>query len=503
MRRFFPHLGLFLLMMSCSATALVGAEYSQLWGADGSAWSPTSLLPDVSQAGFSRGQKPIPDVPVVATVTSFGAVGDGVQDDTKAFQAALAQAPAGAILVPPGRYLISDVLIINRPNVVLRGSGPAQTTLWFPKSLSAVKPAKGKTTTGLVTTSYSFGHGFLTIRGSIPVEHVKSLTAPVARGEDRLTVESTEGFAVGDVVEIRGVDDPKMHLIQHLYQQQAGSISKLADQFVAVTARIMALNGNQVRIDRAFPCDLDLRFKPRIGHPRPSVNGSGIEGFRLEFPDVPYPGHFKEPGFNGVELATVSDCWVRNLVIHNADSGIFVDEGSRFCTVDGIRITASATRVTEGASGHHGIEIKLSDDNLVTDFHVECRFIHDLTVERAARNVFERGTAVDLCIDGHKYTPWANVFTDLDAGAGTRLWEHGGGADLGGAHAAWTTFWNISAAKPQRDPPRDYGPDIMNFVGVGPGGGKPTGTRWWETMDPRVLIPSNIYRAQVDKLRHH
>ena len=41
------------------------------------------------------------------------------------------------------------------------------------------------------------------------------------------------------------------------------------------------------------------------------------------------------------------------------------------------------------------------------------------------------GRGEDLTFDHHKYANHANLFTDLDAGAGTNIFLSGGGAKLG------------------------------------------------------------------------
>lgn len=64
-------------------------------------------------------------------VTRFGAVGDGVADDTAAIQAAIDALPdrGGAVLFPAGTYKISNSLII--PNAFMaRGDGSSSTVIW-------------------------------------------------------------------------------------------------------------------------------------------------------------------------------------------------------------------------------------------------------------------------------------------------------------------------------------------------------------------------------------
>lgn len=63
------------------------------------------------------------------SVKDFGAVGDGVADDTSAIQAAIdavTLAGGGVVVAPPGAYLIAGDGIINiKANVILRGAGAA------------------------------------------------------------------------------------------------------------------------------------------------------------------------------------------------------------------------------------------------------------------------------------------------------------------------------------------------------------------------------------------
>ena len=54
------------------------ALQSDLWGVAGERWTAVSRLPDVSYAGYQRGEQEIPSPAVVASVRDFGAVGDGV-----------------------------------------------------------------------------------------------------------------------------------------------------------------------------------------------------------------------------------------------------------------------------------------------------------------------------------------------------------------------------------------------------------------------------------------
>ena len=113
-------------------------ECSQLWGEAGELWEPKNRLPDFSYASYHMGEDPIPDVPVGLYVKDFGAKGDGIADDSQAFLDAIEAIKDGAIYIPPGRYKITQVLEINKSNLVLRGAGTEATVLYFPKHLGDV-----------------------------------------------------------------------------------------------------------------------------------------------------------------------------------------------------------------------------------------------------------------------------------------------------------------------------------------------------------------------------
>lgn len=60
----------------------------------------------------------------IVSVKDFGAIGDGVTDDTAAIQAAVDATPTGTtIYFPAGTYAVSDEIRINKP-LVVRGAGP-------------------------------------------------------------------------------------------------------------------------------------------------------------------------------------------------------------------------------------------------------------------------------------------------------------------------------------------------------------------------------------------
>ncbi len=489
-----------------SATAAFPAAMSSaLWGEHGEKWNSTSRLPDFSFAGYHCGEKALPNVPPGVSVKDFGAKGDGVTDDSQAFLDALAKVRSGAIEVPPGRYRITHILEITRANLVLRGAGQDKTILFFPTPLNDIQPNWGATTTGERTSNYSWSGGFVTLRGSFGSKSLANIVADAKRGDTSIRGSASNQLRVGQRIEVFQSDTPDNSLAIHLYSGDSGSVQNLkGGTRTSLICRITRIDGDRVHLDRPLRCDVRGAWHPQLRSFEPTVTESGIENICFEFPNQPYQGHFTELGFNAIALSGVADCWVRNIRTVNADSGVFI--GGNFNTVQGVVLESQRAQDKQNCVGHHGISLG-GGDHLVTDFDFRARYIHDITVSHhCSGNVCAHGRGVDLALDHHRYAPYENLFTDLDAGAGTRLWKCGGGADLGKHCGARGTFWNIRSAKPLAYPPAGFSPPSMNLVAletIQPSETAPDG-KWFEVINPAAIQPQDLHAAQLQqRLRSH
>ncbi|KAI9002202.1 pectin lyase fold/virulence factor [Hyaloraphidium curvatum] len=485
-----------------------GPQRSLLWGASGELWHPAGRVPDFSFAGYRCGELPIPQPPVIASVVDYGAKGDGLSDDTAAFNAGLAEAPEGAVLVPAGRYRITGVVTISRPRVVLRGEGPGRSVLVFDRPLTDVEPNWGATTTGLRTSNYSWSGGFLTIKGSsMGAQHVADVVGEARRGDLEIALSSVDGLSPGRWVEISIRDDDSRTLTSYLHGGDPGGFFKLPPPTTRQPARIASVDAHTktIRLDRPLRNDLRPSWAPRLAALAPTVTDSGIESLRFEFPPAPWRGEFTELGHNAAAISGAAHCWIRDVAIHNADSGVYAN--GIHCTLDGIVLTADRPVETSnsylaegGCVGHHGLTANGSD-NLVTRFDFRANYVHDLTVEgaSAAGNVFSRGRGNDLCFDHHRKCNHANLFSDLDCGAGNRIWRCGGGADLGRFCGARGLFWNLCAGRPLCPPPAGWAGPELAMVGLRtelPSATPEVG--WWlEAAGPEGVEPAEVHAAQV------
>jgi len=474
-------------------------SHSALWGQTGEHWTPDSRLPDFSWAGYHSGLEEPPRLPTGISVKTFGAVGDGVHDDTDAFLQAIAEAQ-GAIEIPAGRYKITRILEITRPNVVLRGEGPDRTVLFCPVHLTDIRPDWGATTSGKRTSNYSWSGGIVWFRGRADFPRLTPIVGTAKRGASTLAVSDSSSLRPGQRIMIRQSDTPENTLARHLYSNDPGDTAQLKGSVVArLVCRIVAVRGNEIDFDRPLRFDVDPSWSPEILGFDPTVSECGIEDLGFEFPEVPYAGHFLELGYNALAITHAADCWARNLRIHNSDSGMFVF--GYFCSFSGITLACSRPEdPVSQCTGHHGVYFQ-GDDNLFTNFDYQTRFIHDISLCLGAGNVFSEGRGIDLCFDHHKRAPYENLFTNIDLGQGSRPWRCGGGWALGKHCAGRGTFWNLISRDPIPYPFEDFGPPSMNLVGLR--SSDPAATeyngRWLEATSGTPITPPNLHQAQVQK----
>jgi len=68
-----------------------------------------------------------------------------------------------------------------------------------------------------------------------------------------------------------------------------------------------------------------------------------------------------------------------------------------------------------------------------------------------------------MVFDHHRRAPFSNLYTEISAGEGNRLWQGGGDESDGPMSGAWETFWNVTAAHPVGIAPWAI---QGNFIGV-------------------------------------
>jgi hypothetical protein len=480
-----------------------GPATSALWGERGESWSSKGRLPDFAYAGYHHGERPVPTRIAETSVTNFGAVGDGKTDDTAAFKNALSKAAGKVIAIPPGRYVITDILELRNSGTVLRGAGHKQTTIYVPIPLETIRSDTGATTTGTPTSNYSWSGGILWAKGRESTKVLAKTTQSAFRGEKVLHVDRPCNLKVGDAIRLALAAYDVDSLILHLYADDPGDHSNLDGKHgsptFSATVQDIDLRQGTVTLDRPLRIDARLEWRPVLFEDASSVEEIGIENLTVEFPATDYLGHFAELGQNAIAFDGVRNSWVRNVTIKNADSGLFINGNST--TLEGILLLSDRRRhEPRNSSGHHGI-ILGGTDLLLTNFEFRTKFIHDITMTHgSAGNVVSNGRGEDLCFDHHKYANHANLFTNIDVGTGSNIFHSGGGDKLGRHCGAWTTWWNIRSENPISYPV-EWAPEMINLVGLKGDDDSVTNPhgRWFEVIPPEQITPQDLYRAQLER----
>ncbi len=456
-------------------TAATPFLYSKLWGKEGELWNPRSRLPDVSFAGYHRGERPIPYPPVTHNVKDFGARGDGVHDDTEAFRKAISACDKGVIFIPPGTYRLTGQLRIDKSNIVLRGAGPDQTILYFPRGMgelssddqdgklkSAADKNQKNNKSCFIVVDKGKHHYYPKVLGP----QIGEMTQRAERGTTRLSCKLSKPLQAGTTIVLsestfadfrkgkRQYKNPELMRQLCAGDQNPGAIVGLNVYHIT---RVVSVDGNDIVIDRP----LRYGMKARIFLFEPLLSEIGLEDFAIRFNNQPYDSHFGGPGNNAISIRHCANSWIRNIAIHNADNGIQCL--GVFCTISDIEFTADRMTCTEyqiahipglivkanpigkkygirppddpvapgervqllDCTGHHGITVN-HFDNLVERITFNTVFVHSITVNKTIGCAISDVKGIDVCLDHHRRAPSENVWTNIDAGKGTHLWLSSG-----------------------------------------------------------------------------
>lgn len=453
---------------------------TSLWGADGEANPNSSRLIDFSKAGLSRGDKFPPQESATKNIkVDYGAIGDGVNDDTNAFENAFLNA-TGVVYVPAGTYKIARQLKRYKQDFILRGAGIDQTILFIPTDLETLK---GPALNGSGDSRYSFNDAFIEYFAGASFfaskyVNLANITLSPQRGQKFITVNSNSNLQVGQLVLI-AADDSNGDLINSLH----GYLTNFSDQnqysYVNSTeighkqmAKITKIQGNQITLDSEILANLPLSTTPRLVSTEGYLTNLGLENMTIKFKSTTYPGHHQEKGQNAVQFRNLKNCWIKNVKFLDTDNGIKLYD-SHNCSIKNTVFDSLAQ--PQKRAGHHALWVDWSSTyNHFYDFKINHSFfVHDITIGNlTAANVFERGVATNLTLDNHGGAGHSNLFTNINAGVGSRFWVSGGIAELTPQNGMHNVYWNIrSTVKiPTTSIPSNinngYFIDLTTFIGV-------------------------------------
>ncbi|WP_298468918.1 right-handed parallel beta-helix repeat-containing protein [uncultured Erythrobacter sp.] len=449
-------------------------------------------LPDFSYAGYDFGVTEIPDISNAIDVAEFGAVPDDGKDDSKALLAALKAAHESAepvrVQFHAGRYLLSEILWIERSGIVLSGMGMGEggTELYMPRPLNQIDDGGAldeiriyleenskyeripDANLEVLFSPYSWSAGFIWARVpdgrhatyleryDRPIRTVTEIAAG-SQFSREVMVSDASSLKVGDVLQINwhnreGPDGP---LVKSLYgdtKEKIGSRHwELPDRpLVRQATRIEAINGEKVTIAdpllHSIGADLPAYFSSWE-----HLTDVGIQDMSLVFPENPDFGHHNESGYNGVYFTGVHNGWIRNVRIANGDSGILTDDLANV-TIRNI--------VTEGDhTAHYSVHIGNVHNVLVEGLTVFNPTVHALSFNtQSTKSVYKDAVVwTTPRLDQHAGANHQNLYDnvtvhvtpDLTASDGTPmydLYKAGGAGYWLPGHGRYNTAWNVNVA---------------------------------------------------------
>ena len=447
-----------------------------------------NYLPDFSFAGYKNGLFAIPEASgTLVKVDDFGASANDEIDDTKAVLAAISHANdvAGPVIVQfsVGRYVISEVLKIERSDFVLQGagSGSGGTLLHFPRPLNQVDRSTSldELRQYLVKldkrqiepdknlddyfSEYSWSGGFIWIQkpgvraAPYLVEYDPEIEKLAdietgARGTRTIVLSSTADINAGDIIQLQWINrtGPDAGIIKSLYETEYESAGSHHWSFperplVRQTSRVLSVDGRKVQLADPLLHDANDTIPAQVAA-WDGLQQVGIEDLRLEFPDSPFFGHHMERGYNGIYFTSSFDSWARNIRITNADSGILSYNSANLTYKDVI---------SDGARpAHYAVHMGNVHNVLAENVTVMNPVLHSLTFNtQSTKCVFKNAEVfVNPTLDQHAGSNHQNLFDKVTLhvqavrsndgpvvpvfdGSGAGYWQPG--------HGGFNTTWNL------------------------------------------------------------
>ncbi len=220
----------------------------------------------------------IPEYPVGVNVKDFGAVGDSLTNDTKAFLDAIVAAQTGtAVLVPEGKYRITETLKIQK-SIVLRGEGYQKTKMYY-------DPLKKSS--------------FIEFQNSHPKTPWIDVLGGYQKGTHDIEVSDITQFHAGDLVVILQNNDPQV------FQPGKSGAVYWGDNVTGQMLLISSVEGSVIHTEDPLYYSYNPDMNPRIRKLN-QVSRAGLESLYLErIPD--------NVGDVTIGMLYAVNCWIRSV----------------------------------------------------------------------------------------------------------------------------------------------------------------------------------------------
>ena len=484
---------------------LPGTQYSQIPEISMLGIQPTSegeIILDFSRVGYQWGDKEIPTVPVVETVT---APANG-EDATALIQAAIDKVAAkplserGAVLLKAGLYNVVGTINLSASGVVLRGEGTDPATGTHIKATRTDDGYAGQ------TALIKLGTG---VNRSWTQPTTMNIIEDVPAGRFWVRVSNPDKFTVGDNVIVH-VETP-MKLIQDLKMDQipprAGyDASSYQWNENTINNKNMERVITKIKADTLWfenPISMGIWSKYNGGSVSSysyssRTSESGVENMYLS--SVYASEDDENHCWSAIDINTAVHCWVRN--VHAQYFGMslaYIKKGSKNITVTDCKMTQNKSQITGDRRYPFLIvgQLCLVKDCLAEDG----RHSYATSSSNAnGPNVFLRCNAKLTHADIGPHHRWATgTLYDIVTGTGTINVQDR--ADMGPGHG-WTetnaVLWNCEGSTIAVQSPwvlgKNYSIGTVGTKGKGYKADRPDGV--WVSHGAHVS-PASLYEAQL------
>lgn len=444
-----------------------------------------AYLPDFSYAGYKNGNEPLPEVTgKTFDVTDYGAIPDDGLDDSASVLKALEEANSheGDVILkfPAGRFILSEIIYIERSNFALQGEGD-QTTLFYPRPMKYLptpdamselqeyllefdkRQREPENNIDLPFSLYAWTGGYIwtqtpDARGKAYLEKYDDFPEPLTlvtdgeRGQRTISVADGSTVNVGDVLKVewynrQGEDGSiltEMYGDPSRFEKLGGHHWNFPRRaLVTQMTRIVSKDGNKVTLSDPLLLEANPDWEPALV-PWEHLENVSVSDLRIEFPNGVNIAHHVEEGYNAIYLTNLFDSFVRNVEIVNADSGILTDDNGN--------VTISDVTTSGDHYAHYTVHMGSVYNLLAENLRIENEAEHPLSFNTySIKSVYKDSDVLKAAIlDQHSGANHQNLFDNIRASfevpENTKLYNlmSGGGAGYWKpSHGRFSTFYNI------------------------------------------------------------
>jgi hypothetical protein len=454
---------------------------------------PDSLgntIPDFSRVGYYRGDKTIPSVAVVKTITASD------DNDGVLIQSAIDEVAAlsprkdgfrGAILLKKGIYKIRGTLRINTSGIVLRGEGDDTKLV-----------AMGNEKHTLIAVS---GSGAVK---ELPGTRRKITDAYVPVGIKFFTVDNAGGFREGDDIIVmrpgtdKWISDLKMDKIVPKEDTKQWTAAEYDCSFERIITKV---SKNKIYIDNPIVMAMETQygggeifkysFTGRIAQ-------CGIENLYLE---SEYESDTAENhGWDAIGFNRVENGWIRNVSSrYFGYSCVNLGNQSKWITVDQCKCLDAKSLIIGGRRYSFNNDGQM---NLFMNCHAtEGRHDYVTGAKVCGPNVFYNCTAQNAHADIGPHHRWAmgTLFDNIVTDGEINVQDRGNWGTGHGWSGVNQVIWNCTAAKAAIQDPWVSGKNYCIGLQAVPYEGRFKG-RWatvWDGPSKKGLQPASLFKSQL------